>query len=153
MSTGRRIAATWLLFGSAAVLTCLMAPLVGSTNIDFRRVFSSSVPFADNADAQIFFVARLPRVLAGALVGAAGGVSPSHFNSTDEADCAAAGKAQLATSRASGVSDASRLRSQFVKAFKANLVFMSSLTRLSGSFGGKPPHFEVVVSYHSHAFH
>ena len=29
------------------------------------------MPFADNVDAQIFFVARLPRTLAGALVGAA----------------------------------------------------------------------------------
>jgi iron complex transport system permease protein len=34
-------------------------------------VFDSSVPFAENADAQIFFVARLPRVVAGALVGSA----------------------------------------------------------------------------------
>ena len=33
--------------------------------------FDSSMPFADNVDAQIFFVARLPRTLAGALVGAA----------------------------------------------------------------------------------
>ena len=36
---------------------------------DLWRVFDSSIPFAENADAQIFFVARLPRVLAGALVG------------------------------------------------------------------------------------
>ena len=33
--------------------------------------FDPSIPFADNVDAQIFFVARLPRTLAGALVGAA----------------------------------------------------------------------------------
>ena len=35
-----------------------------------RRAFDFSIPFADNVDAQIFFVARLPRTLAGALVGA-----------------------------------------------------------------------------------
>ena len=69
MSIARRIAVTWLLFGSAAVIVCLLAPLVGSTSISLWRVFDSSVPFADNTDAQIFFVARLPRVLAGALVG------------------------------------------------------------------------------------
>ena len=46
------------------------APLVGSTPISLRRVFDRSIPFADNVDAQIFFVARLPRALAGALVGA-----------------------------------------------------------------------------------
>jgi iron complex transport system permease protein len=33
-------------------------------------VFESSIPFADNTDAQIFFVARLPRTLSGAMVGA-----------------------------------------------------------------------------------
>ena len=69
MSIARRIAVTWLLFGAAAVIVCLLAPLVGSTSISLWRVFDSSVAFADNADAQIFFVARLPRVLAGALVG------------------------------------------------------------------------------------
>src|SRR5215218_8424944 len=49
--------------------TLLLAPLVGSTSISLRRVFDFSIPFADNADAQIFFGARLPRVLAGVLVG------------------------------------------------------------------------------------
>ena len=69
MSIGRRIAVTWLVFGMGAVVACLVAPLVGSTSINLWRVFDSSIPFADNTDAQIFFVARLPRVLAGALVG------------------------------------------------------------------------------------
>jgi iron complex transport system permease protein len=47
----------------------LVSPLVGSTHIDLMRAFDRSVPFADNVDAQIFFIARLPRALAGALVG------------------------------------------------------------------------------------
>jgi iron complex transport system permease protein len=34
-------------------------------------VFDRTIPFADNVDAQVFFVARLPRVLAAALVGGA----------------------------------------------------------------------------------
>jgi iron complex transport system permease protein len=58
-------------FGSLALVTCLLAPLVGTTNISLARVFDRSIPFADNVDAQIFFVARLPRVLAAAVVGAA----------------------------------------------------------------------------------
>ena len=49
----------------------LLAPLVGSTPISLTRVFDRSIPFADNVDAQIFFIARLPRVLAAAIVGAA----------------------------------------------------------------------------------
>ena len=43
---------------------------IGSTSIRFDRVFSRAVPFADNVDAQIFLIARLPRALAAALVGA-----------------------------------------------------------------------------------
>ena len=58
-------------FGTLAVAACLFAPLVGSTDIHLGRVFDRSIPYADNVDAQIFFVARLPRVLAAALVGSA----------------------------------------------------------------------------------
>ena len=56
-------------FGAVTAAVCLLAPLVGSTPIHLSRVFSRSIPFADNVDAQIFFIARLPRVLAAALVG------------------------------------------------------------------------------------
>jgi iron complex transport system permease protein len=57
-------------FGGLAVAAVLLAPLVGSTPISLVRAFDTSVPFADNLDAQIFFIARLPRVLAAAIVGA-----------------------------------------------------------------------------------
>ena len=66
-----RLLATMAAYGALAVVTCLLAPLVGSTPISFSRVFDRSIPFIDNVDAQIFFVARMPRVLAGAVVGAA----------------------------------------------------------------------------------
>ncbi|HEY1306699.1 MAG TPA: iron ABC transporter permease [Vicinamibacterales bacterium] len=57
-------------FGALAVATCLVAPLVGSTTISLARVFDRSIPFSANVDAQIFFIARMPRVLAGAVTGA-----------------------------------------------------------------------------------
>ncbi|MBI2829472.1 MAG: iron ABC transporter permease, partial [Acidobacteria bacterium] len=66
-----RLAVTLLAYGAIAAATCLLAPLVGSTSISLSRAFDRSIPFADNVDAQIFFVARMPRVLAGAVVGAA----------------------------------------------------------------------------------
>src|SRR5690606_18887533 len=66
-----RLALTLAVFGTLAIVACILAPLAGSTRIDLMRVFDRSIPFAENVDAQIFFVARLPRVLAGALVGAA----------------------------------------------------------------------------------
>jgi iron complex transport system permease protein len=65
-----RLALTLAGFGAFAAAACILAPLVGSTPISLARVFDRSIPFADNVDAQIFFVARMPRVLAGALVGA-----------------------------------------------------------------------------------
>jgi iron complex transport system permease protein len=68
-SVGRRLAATLAGFGTLAVLAIVLAPLAGSTTISLRRAFDPAVPFHDNVDAQIFFVARLPRTLAGALVG------------------------------------------------------------------------------------
>ena len=66
-----RLAATLAAFGLLAVVTCALAPFIGSTPISLRRAFDPSIPFAANVDAQILFIARLPRVLAGALVGAA----------------------------------------------------------------------------------
>ena len=71
MTTGlaRRIALTAGGFGLLAAIAILTAPLVGSTHISLRRAFDRSIPFSDNVDAQIFFIARLPRTLSGALVG------------------------------------------------------------------------------------
>jgi iron complex transport system permease protein len=66
---GSRLVATLAAFGAVAVVALLGAPLIGSTPIHLSRVFDRSVPFADNVDAQVFFVARLPRVLAAAVVG------------------------------------------------------------------------------------
>ena len=57
------------LCGVAMVAAIFGAPFIGSTPIEFSRVFSRTISFADNPDAQIFFLARLPRALAAALVG------------------------------------------------------------------------------------
>src|SRR6185436_4317300 len=53
-----RIVITLAGFGALAIATCVLAPLVGSTHISLARAFDRSIPFADNVDAQIFFVAR-----------------------------------------------------------------------------------------------
>ena len=66
----RRVAVTIAAFGGLTILASLLAPLVGSTSISLARVFDRSIPFADNTDAQVFFVSRLPRVAAAAIVGA-----------------------------------------------------------------------------------
>jgi iron complex transport system permease protein len=67
----RRIVTIVVAFAAVAVAVVIWAPTVGSTSISLSRAFDSSIPWEDNVDAQIFFVARLPRVLSGAIVGAA----------------------------------------------------------------------------------
>jgi iron complex transport system permease protein len=66
----KRLAFVVGVFGGLLAVVALLAPLVGSTHISLARAFSRSIPFADNVDAQIFFIARLPRVVAAGLVGA-----------------------------------------------------------------------------------
>ena len=66
----RRLTVTLAGFGVVTLLVCLLAPLAGSTSISLSRVFDRTLPVADNVDAQVFFVARLPRVIAAGVVGA-----------------------------------------------------------------------------------
>jgi iron complex transport system permease protein len=66
-----RLTRTLLTFGVLLLVTVATAPLVGSTRISLARAFDRSLPFVDNVDAQIFFIARMPRVLAAVVVGAA----------------------------------------------------------------------------------
>jgi ABC-type Fe3+-siderophore transport system permease subunit len=70
MTLQQRFVRTVAGFGALLAAALLLAPLVGSTPISLRRAFDFAIPFADNPDAQIFFIARLPRTLAGACVGA-----------------------------------------------------------------------------------
>jgi iron complex transport system permease protein len=58
------------LCAAGLVTAVIAAPFIGSTPISFAHVFDRAIPFQDNVDAQIFFVARLPRAVAAALVGA-----------------------------------------------------------------------------------
>ena len=71
MSIRRRIVTVVLAFAAFTLAILFWAPTIGSTPISLTRAFDRSVPWESNVDAQIFFVARLPRVLTGALVGAA----------------------------------------------------------------------------------
>ena len=70
MNIRRRIVVVTSGFALFTVAVMLWAPTVGSTPISLAKAFDRSIPWDANVDAQIFFVARLPRVIAGALVGA-----------------------------------------------------------------------------------
>ncbi len=66
----QRLTLVVVTFGGLLIVVSLIAPLIGTTHVSLARALDRSIPFADNIDAQIFFVARLPRVAAAALVGA-----------------------------------------------------------------------------------
>lgn len=71
MTMQRRLPVVLAVSSLVTVATVVWAPTVGSTPISLARAFDTTVAWSSNVDAQIFFVARLPRVIAGALVGAA----------------------------------------------------------------------------------
>ena len=66
-----RLITVWIGSMTLAAGAMLLAPLAGSTSISLAHALDASRPWASNVDAQIFFVARLPRVLAATLVGGA----------------------------------------------------------------------------------
>ena len=115
-------------FGSLALLTCVLAPLVGSTGISLTRVFDRSIPFEQNVDAQIFFIARLPRVLAAALVGAALASAGVVFQ--------ALLRNPLATPFTLGVSAGASLGAMLAITFGTSLVFLPVAAVPVASFAG-----------------
>jgi iron complex transport system permease protein len=70
MSVRRRLLLAVTGFGALTIGVVLTAPLLGGTHISLARALDRSIPLADNIDAQIFFVARMPRVLAAVVTGA-----------------------------------------------------------------------------------
>ena len=61
MSIRRRTLMVIAAFAAFAAAVIIWAPTVGTTSISLARAFDRRVPWDANIDAQIFFVARLPR--------------------------------------------------------------------------------------------
>ena len=62
----RRAYIVWALLAVALAVAAIVCPLLGSTRLDLWKVFAAD----GGADAQIFFTARLPRVLFAMVAGA-----------------------------------------------------------------------------------
>jgi iron complex transport system permease protein len=128
MTVRRLLAVVVPSFGLVTLAVLLTAPMLGSTAISLARVFDPSVPWADNVDAQIFFVARLPRVLAGALVGstlaAAGVVLQALLRNP------------LATPFTLGVSASAALGAMLAIAFNLDVSFLGTTAVSIASFAG-----------------
>jgi iron complex transport system permease protein len=126
-----RLRVTILVFGALLFVALVGAPLAGSASISLTRVFDRTIPFADNVDAQIFFVARLPRVVAAVLVGAALASAGVVFQ--------ALLRNPLATPDTLGVSSGAALGAMIAMTFHLDLGFAGipsvSLASLAGSIG------------------
>ncbi len=118
-------------FGGLLLAALVAAPFLGTTSISLARVFDRSIPFADNADAQIFFVARLPRILAAALVGGSLALAGAIFQ--------ALLRNPLATPDTLGVSSGAALGAMLAISFHLDFAVAGlssvSLASLAGSIG------------------
>jgi iron complex transport system permease protein len=128
VSLRRRVFFTVILFGAVAAAALLLAPMVGSAPISLRRAFDRSIPFSDNPDAQIFFISRLPRTLAAALVGSALAASGVVFQ--------ALLRNPLATPFTLGVSSGAALGAMLAITFPVSLAIGGVSTVPVASFAG-----------------
>src|SRR5262245_46970240 len=132
----RRIVWTIAGFGALAVFVCVLAPLVGTTSISLSRALDRTIPFADNVDAQVFFVARLPRVLAAVLVGGAFAVAGVVFQ--------AFLRNPLASPDTLGVSSGATLGAVVVITFHLDTAFRGISALPVASFAGSSGALGVV---------
>ena len=126
-----RLLVTLAGFGGLLLLTLVVAPLLGTTSISLARAFDRGIPFADNPDAQIFFVARLPRIVAAALVGGSLALAGAIFQ--------ALLRNPLATPDTLGVSSGAALGAMLAIAFHFDFAIAGlssvSLSSLAGAIG------------------
>ena len=134
----RRLFATLATFGALTAIACVLAPLIGSTPIQLARVFSRSIPFADNVDAQVFFVARLPRVLAATLVGSGMAVAGVIFQ--------ALLRNPLASSDTLGVSAGATLGAMIVITFHLDFAMFGVGSIPIASFAGSAGALGIVYA-------
>jgi len=70
---------TLSLFFLLFIITLCVTPLIGSSKISLARAFSDTINISNNTDAIILFQVRFPRILLGALTGAALSVAGAIF--------------------------------------------------------------------------
>jgi iron complex transport system permease protein len=85
----RKIILSIGLFFLVFLTTLIIAPLIGPTSIDLGNALSGGIDATDNVDANILFLARLPRILLGAVTGAALSVAGAVFQALLRNDLAA----------------------------------------------------------------
>ena len=87
--SSRKFATGIGLFFLIFLATLIVAPLIGPTTIDIGKALSGGFNATDNVDANILFLARIPRILLGAVTGAALSVTGAVFQALLRNDLAA----------------------------------------------------------------
>jgi ABC-type Fe3+-siderophore transport system permease subunit len=80
---------TLVIFLLLFMATLCVTPLIGSTSISIANALSGGIHAQNNLDANILFQVRLPRILLGAIAGAALSVSGAVFQALLRNDLAA----------------------------------------------------------------
>ncbi|GJL79809.1 MAG: ABC transporter permease [Nitrospinaceae bacterium] len=89
MMNRKRYFSTLAWFTVFLLATLAIAPLIGATRISLTKALSSEIEFSNNMDAQILFLARLPRILLAAITGASLSVAGAVFQAILRNDLAA----------------------------------------------------------------
>ena len=126
------------------LITLCITPLIGSTDISLTRAFSTSLSNSNNIDASILFQVRLPRILLGAITGAALSVAGAILQALLRND--------LAAPFTLGVSSGAALGAVIAIALNLNFALLGfpivSLFSFMGAFGAILLVFNLVRTRH-----
>lgn len=135
---------TLSLFFLLFIVTLGVTPLIGSSKISLARAFSDSISASNNVDANILFQVRFPRILLGALTGAALSVAGAIFQALLRND--------LAAPFTLGVSSGAALGAVIAIALNLNIYLLGlpvvSLFSFLGSLGAIMLVFSLVRTRH-----
>lgn len=127
-SLRRRVALTVAGFGALALVALIVAPTIGNTPVSLSCSVRPLAPVRRQPRREIFFVARLPRVLAAALVGSALALAGVVFQ--------ALLRNPLASPDTLGVSAGASLGAMLAITFNADITFIGLSAGPLASFAG-----------------
>ena len=140
----RSYTTTLSIFFLLLLITLCIAPLIGSTDISLNRAFSTTLNNSNNIDASILFQVRLPRILLGAITGAALSVAGAVLQALLRND--------LAAPFTLGVSSGAALGAVIAIALNLNFTLLGfpiiSLFSFMGSLGAILLVFNLVRTRH-----
>ena len=140
----RSYTTTVSIFFLLLLITLCIAPLIGSTDISLNRAFSTTLNNSNNIDASILFQVRLPRILLGAITGAALSVAGAVLQALLRND--------LAAPFTLGVSSGAALGAVIAIALNLNFTLLGfpiiSLFSFMGSLGAILLVFNLVRTRH-----